>query len=127
MVTLDIVKFIHKMRPFTTPKQYIFTIIFGLLVLTATAGKPKTAYFTGKWDGNMVQINNPQKANKNDFCIRKLYVNGKKIKVNYKSQGIEFDPSEYGFKEGDELLIQIISNNDCEPTFHSEGFIPQRD
>ncbi|CAG5087610.1 hypothetical protein [Parvicella tangerina] len=115
------------MRPFNPPKQYIFTIIFGLLVIVATAGKPKTSYFTGKWDGNMVQINNPKRANKNKFCIKKIYVNGKKIKANYKSQGIEFDPSAYGFEEGQELLIEIISKDDCEPTFHSEGFIPQRD
>ena len=115
------------MRPFKTPNQYIFTIIFGLLVIVATAGKPKSSYFTGTWDGNMVQINNPQKANKNKYCIKKIYVNGKKIKVNYKSQGIQFDLSAYGFTAGEELLIEIIQNNDCEPTFHSEGFIPQRD
>lgn len=115
------------MRPFNTPKQYIFTIIFGLLVISATAGKPKSSYFTGKWDGNMIQINNPQKANKNKYCIKKVYVNGKKIKVNYKSQGIQFNPGQYGFNSGEELLIEIKQNDDCEPTFHSEGFIPQRD
>lgn len=115
------------MRLFNTLKQYIFTIIFGLLVLTAMAVKPKTSYFTGKWDGNMIQINNPQKANKNKFCIKKIYVNGKKIRTDYKSQGIEFNPGDFGFTEGEELLIEIIANDDCEPSFHSTGFIPQRD
>lgn len=124
---MDSVKFRLKMRLFNTHKQYIFTIIFGLLVLVATAGKPESSYFTGKWDGNMVQINNPKNANKNKYCIKKIYVNGKKIKVNYKSQGIEFNPADYGFEEGQDLLIEIQAKDDCEPSFHSEGFIPQRD
>ncbi|MCB9194807.1 MAG: hypothetical protein H6598_01100 [Flavobacteriales bacterium] len=115
------------MKTFNTPKQYIFTIVFGLLTILSFAGKPKTVYFTGTWDGNMIQINNPQEVGKNKFCVAKIYVNGKKIKTDYKTQGIEFDLSAFGFKEGDELLIQIDHSSDCEPTFHSEGFIPQRD
>lgn len=108
-------------------KQYIFTIVFGLLLTLTYAKPPKTSYFVGKWDGNTIQINNPQVVNKKQFCILNITVNGKKIKTEYKIGGIEFDPSEYGFKEGAELLITISHRKDCEPTFHSKGFRPQKD
>lgn len=115
------------MKHFITPNQYIFTIVFGLLFNFAYAGKPKTTYYTGVWDGNAVQLNNPNVVGKNKYCIVKMTVNGQKIKTNYKIGGIEFDPATYGLKEGDELLISIISQSDCEPTFHSKGFNQQRD
>lgn len=115
------------MKPFNTLNQYIFTMVFGLLLSFGYAAKPKNVYFTGSWDGNLIQINNPQAVGKNQFCVTKIFINGKKIKTDYKTQGIEFNPSDYGFSEGQELLIQIIHGDDCEPTFHSQGFHPQRD
>jgi hypothetical protein len=108
-------------------KQYIFTMIFGLLIFQLWAKPPKTTYFVGKWDGNTVQINNPQIVNKNAFCIAEIMINGKKVKTNYKIGGIEFDPATYGFVSGTELLIAIKHRHDCDPTFHSSGFKVQRD
>jgi hypothetical protein len=108
-------------------KQYIFTMVFGLLLFYASAKPPKTSYFVGKWDGNTIQINNPQVVNKKKFCVLNITVNGKKIKTTYKIGGIEFDPTEYGFTEGTELLITISHRSDCEPTFNSKGFKIQKD
>jgi hypothetical protein len=115
------------MRQLLTPKQYIFTIVFGLLLNIGYAQKTKTTYFVGVWDGNMIQINNPNVVGKNSFCVQKIVINGKKIKTNYKIGGIEINPEEFNFKPEDELLIQIDSKKDCEPTFHSKGFKLQRD
>ena len=61
------------------------------------------------------------------FCVKKIVINGKKIKTNYKIGGIEINPEELDFKPEEELLIQIDSKKDCEPTFHSKGFRVQRD
>jgi hypothetical protein len=108
-------------------KQYIFTIIFGLLVFTATAKKPKVVYYVGVWDGTAVQINNPNVVGKNKYCIERMTINGKKIKIDYKIGGLEFNPADYGFKEGDEVLLTLMTKSDCEPTFHSKGFSLQRD
>jgi hypothetical protein len=108
-------------------KQYIFTMIFGLLVLQLWSKPPKTSYFAGKWDGNVVQINNPQVVNKNAFCITQITINGKKVKTMYKIGGIEFDPKDYDFEAGTELLIAIKHRQDCDPTFQSSGFKVQRD
>jgi hypothetical protein len=107
--------------------QYIFTMVFGLLLFSAYAKPPKTSYFVGKYDGNLIQINNPQVVNKKQFCVLNITVNGKKIKTDYKIGGVEFNPSEYGFAEGTELLITISHRKDCEPTFHSQGFKSQKD
>jgi hypothetical protein len=108
-------------------KQYIFTIIFGLLLVSGYAKPPKTTYFAGKWDGNAVQINNPQVVNKNAYCITQITINGKKVKTIYKIGGIEFDPASYGFEPQSQLLIAIKHRHDCEPTFNSSGFKVQRD
>ena len=115
------------MKHSVTTKQYIFTIIFGLLISVAHAKKPKTTYYVGVWDGTAVQINNPNVVGKKKFCVLSMTINGKKIKTNYKIGGIEFNPADYGFKEGDELLFTMNSRQDCEATFHSKGFILQRD
>jgi hypothetical protein len=102
-------------------------MIFGLLMLSALAKPPKTSYFVGKWDGNAIQINNPQVINKTSFCITQITINGKKVKTTYKIGGIEFDPATYGFEPEAELLIAIKHRHDCDPTFHSSGFKVQRD
>lgn len=108
-------------------KHYLFTLIFGLLFISASAGKLKTSYFSGVWDGKIVQIINPRIVGKNKFCIKKIYINGVKIKVNYKAGGLEINPSDYGFSPDDELLIEVKSLSDCDAKFHSEGFILQKD
>lgn len=115
------------MKHSVTLKQYIFTIIFGLLIVSAQAKKPKTTYYVGVWDGTAVQLNNPNVVGKRKFCVKKMTINGQKIKTNYKIGGIEFNPADYGFKEGDEILLEVISLADCEATFHSKGFSIQRD
>ena len=102
-------------------------MIFGLLVITATAKKPKVVYYVGVWDGNAVQINNPNVVGKNKYCVQNMTINGKKIKTDYKIGGIEFNPANYDFKEGDEILLTLYTRTDCEVTFHSKGFILQRD
>jgi len=108
-------------------KQYIFTTFFVLLLVTSYAGKGKTYYFTGSWDGNMVEIFNAQQMNKNKFCIKKVYINGKKIKMNYKNSLLDINPEAYGFKKDEEFLIQIDTQGNCRPDFNSEGFILQKD
>lgn len=108
-------------------KQYIFTMVFGLLLIYPYAKPPKTSYFVGKSDGNLIQINNPQVVNKKQFCITNVTINGKKIKTDYKIGGVEIDLTAYGFEEGTELLVTITHKNDCEPTFHSAGFKSQKD
>jgi hypothetical protein len=113
-------------QPWNT-KQYISTLFFGLLLNTSLAGNGKTYHFTGVWDGNSVQIINPQVVNKNKFCIHKMYINGVKIKGKFKSGGIELDLSDYGFTKDDDLLITMECKSDCNPSFHSEGFILQQD
>lgn len=102
--------------------RLIFTMIFVLLLFSATAGNKKPYYYVGVWDGNALQINNPNVVNKNKFCIKSIRINGAKIKTNYKIGGIEINPASYGFEVGQEFLIEIMANKDCEPTFHSEGF-----
>lgn len=102
--------------------RLIFTMVFGLLLFSATAGNGKPFYFVGVWNGNALQINNPNVVNKNKFCVSSIRINGVKVKTNYKIGGIEIDPANYGFKKGQELLIEISGKKDCEPTFHSEGF-----
>ncbi len=107
-------------------RQLIFTIVFGLLVISAFAGRKKSYYFVGVWDGKEVKINNPNVVNKNKFCIKYIRINGVKIKANYKEGGIIIDPKTYGFSQGKEFLFEIVANEDCEPSFHSEGFKMQR-
>lgn len=107
-------------------KQYIFTIIFGLLVFGASAKHKKSYYYVGVWDGNSVQINNPNVVNKNKYCISLIRVNGKKVKTNYNIGGIEFNPASLEFKQGQEFLIEIVAKKDCEPSFNSKGFSIQR-
>jgi hypothetical protein len=114
------------MQPQNT-RQYIFTLLFGLLLNSAFAGDGKTYHFTGVWDGNSVQIINPQEIGKNKFCIQKMYVNGVKIKGKFKTGGIELDLTDYGFTKDDDLLITITCKSNCNPSFHSEGFILQKD
>ena len=115
------------MKHSVTLKQYIFTIIFGLLLVSAQAKKPKTTYYVGVWDGTAVQLNNPNLVGKKKFCVKSIIINGQKVKTNYKIGGIEFNPSDYGFNEGDEILLEIVSLPDCAATFHSKGFSIQRD
>lgn len=103
-------------------KHFLFTILFGLLCVTLTANGGKTLYFVGVWDGNSIQINNPQRTDKNKFCINKIQINGVKIKTDYKTGGIEIDASALGFKAGDQMLIEIKTEGDCDPSFHSAGF-----
>ncbi len=80
-------------------KQYIFTTFFALLLVTSHAGKGKTYYFTGSWDGNMVEILNAQMMNKNKYCIKKVYINGRKLKINYKTSVLDINPEDFGFKK----------------------------
>jgi len=106
-------------------KNFLFTILFGLLTVTLTAGGGKTYYFVGVWDGNNIQVNNPQQTDKNKFCIKTIRINGVKVKADYKIGGIDIDAKALGFKSGQELLIEINTKEDCEPSFHSEGFTLQ--
>lgn len=107
-------------------KQYIFTIIFALLILGAQAKHKESYYYVGVWDGSSVQINNPNIVNKNKFCIGLIRINGKKVKTNYKIGGIEINPANFEFKKGQEFLIEIVAKKDCEPSFNSTGFKIQR-
>jgi len=95
-------------------------------MIGAEAKNKETYYFVGVWDGNTVQINNPNVVNKNKYCISLIRINGKKVKTNYKIGGIEINPSNFEFKEGQEFLIQIDAKKDCEPSFNSSGFNIQR-
>ena len=101
-------------------------MVFGLLVFSAHSKSKQTYYFVGVWDGNVVQINNPNVVNKNKYCISLIRINGKKVKANYKIGGIEFNPSALELKEGQEFLIEITAKKDCEPSFNSKGFRLQR-
>jgi len=59
-------------------KQYIFTIIFGLLILWPKKKNKETYYYAGVWGGSTIQRNNTNLAHKNMYFSSLIRINGEK-------------------------------------------------
>jgi hypothetical protein len=73
-------------------KQYICTIIFGLLILGHKKKNKETYYYVGLWSERIIQRNNPNLAHKNMYFSSLIRINGEKVNENYNIGGLEINP-----------------------------------
>ena len=73
-------------------KQYIFTIIFGLLILGPKKKNKETHYYVGVWGGSTIQRNNTNQAHKNMCFSGLIRINDEKVNENYNIGGLEINP-----------------------------------
>ena len=66
----------------------------------------------GVYHGTNLFVQNPHDGN-NNYCIKEIYVNNKKIDHPAKSTAFDIDLS--AFKLNDAITIKIIHNDDCSP------------
>ena len=94
---------------------FIFSIIFckqnhATNIVTSEAG---VMVVKGQYFGKNIIINNPSKGD--GFCVKEVYVNGKKSDDQLYSNAFEIDLLTYGFQFGEEIKITIKHNTGCKP------------
>jgi len=81
-------------------KQYIFTIIFELLILGSQIKTRQTYWYVSLWSEITIHTKSPNLTYKNMPCSGLIRINGEKVKINYKIGGIEINPEILNSRKG---------------------------
>lgn len=98
-------------------KKQLMTVFFVGMVasLWATNDQAEVLTIEGQYQSKNLFVSNAMASNGVGFCAYEVRVNGEVTTDAVGSSAFEIDLEQYSFKQGDELIVQIIHKKGCQP------------
>jgi len=104
--------------------RFITHLVFLLFILYNTAAFAGELVLSGVYHGSNLYVQNPHDGN-NSFCIKDIYVNGKKHMDAPQASVFTIDLS--GLRENTQVKIEIYHTDGCEPKIINPNAIRVKD
>lgn len=101
----------------TDMKKQMLSIVFvGLTTsLWATGDQAEVLTIEGQYQSKNLFVSNAMATNGVGFCAYEVRVNGEVTTDAVSSSAFEIDLEQYRFKQGDDLIVQIVHKKGCQP------------
>ncbi|MBC7388511.1 MAG: hypothetical protein H7329_04810 [Opitutaceae bacterium] len=91
-------------------KLFKTILFYSLLISECFAGELTVV---GEYHGKNLYIQNPYSSEKNEYCVKEVYLNKQKITTPLNTSAFEIDLS--GLEIHSQVIIKVVYKDDCKP------------